>query len=250
MRRSSNSSASVGPVPVHETLEFGQPQNMLAITDIDYWEGEIFVSGVSNEEFASKLRRMAYPFDSRVSTTFIEIWHAVHAQFETRAPIIAKDIRKIDGTPTLIAVYACTPLVRIPLDILQDGTKVRGEMIGELGFGNTPIDMISYNNPMDGQDYVLVTNTSRSAKQVALSAIGSAQAMPVNVTNNYGPAGVAQYPIPLSGALHLDLLDAGWSAVIRPNPKTPGRLDLHTLPVPLSFDRADHIVEMNWPGPT
>ena len=72
---------------------------------------------------------------------------------------------------------------------------------------------------MDGQDYVLVTNTSRSAKQVALSAIGSAQAMPVNVTNNYGPAGVAQYPIPLSGALHLDLLDAGWSAVIRPNPK-------------------------------
>ena len=46
------SSANVGPVPVHETLEFGQPQNMLAITDIDYWEGEIFVSGVSNEEFA------------------------------------------------------------------------------------------------------------------------------------------------------------------------------------------------------
>ncbi len=245
-----HSSTSVGPVPVHETLEFGQPQNMLAITDIDYWEGEIFVSGVSNEEFASKLRRMAYPFDSRVSTASIEIWHAVHAQFETRAPIIAKDIRKIDGTPTLIAVYACTPLVRIPLDILQDGVKVRGEMIGELGFGNTPIDMISYNNPMDGQDYVLVTNTSRSAKQVSLSAIGSAQAMPVNVTNNYGPAGVAQYPIPLSGALHLDLLDAGWAAVIRPNPKNPGRLDLHTLPVPLFFDRADHVVEMNWPGPT
>ena len=245
-----HSSANVGPVPVHETLEFGQPQNMLAITDIDYWEGEIFVSGVSNEEFASKLRRMAYPFNSRVSATSIEIWHAVHAQFETRAPIIAKDIRNIDGTPTLIAVYACTPLVRIPLDILQDGTKVRGEMIGELGFGNTPIDMISYNNPMDGQDYVLVTNTSRSAKQVSLSAIGSAQAMPVNVTNNYGPAGVAQYPIPLSGALHLDLLDAGWAAVIRPNPKNPGRLDLHTLPVPLFFDRADHIVEMNWPGPT
>ena len=41
-------------------------------------------------------------------------------------------------------------------------------MIGELGFGNTPIDLISYKNPMDGQDYVLVTNTSRSAKQVSL----------------------------------------------------------------------------------
>ena len=118
-----HSLASVGPVPVHETLEFGQPQNMLAITDIDYWEGEIFVSGVSNEEFGLEVRRMAYPFDSRISTTSIEIWHAVHAQFETRAPIIAKDIRKIDGTPTLIAVYACTPLVRIPLDYCRMGQR-------------------------------------------------------------------------------------------------------------------------------
>jgi len=243
-----HSSISVGPVPVNEKLEFGQPQNMLAITDIDYWEGEIFVSGVSNEEFASKLRRMAYPFDSKVSTTSIEIWHAVHAQFETRAPIITKEIRKINGRPTLIAVYACTPLVRIPLDALKDGAKVRGEMIGELGFGNTPIDIISYKNAMDGKDYVLVTNTNRSATQVALADIGSVKAMPVNVPNNFGPDGVTQFPLPLSGTLHLDLLDAQWAAVIRPNHEDPSRIDLHTLPLPYFFDRADHVVEMNWPG--
>ena len=243
-----HSSISVGPVPVNEQLEFGQPQNLLAITDIDYWEGEIFVSGVSNEEFASKLRRMAYPFETKVSTASIEIWHAVHAQFETRAPIVAKEIRKIHGTPTLIAVYACTPLVRIPLDQLQDGVQVRGEMIGELGFGNTPIDIISYKNAMDGKDYVLVTNTNRSAVQVGLVDIGGAQAMPVNVPNNFGPAGVTQFPIPLAGALHLDLLDGQWAVVIRPNHEDHARLDLHTVPVPFFFDRADHIVEMNWPG--
>lgn len=243
-----HSSASVGPIPVNEKLEFGQPQNRLAITDIDYWEGEIFVSGVSNEEFASKLRRMAYPFNSKVSTTSIEIWHAVHAQFETRAPIITKEIRKIGDTPTLIAVYACTPLVRIPLHELKNGAKVRGEMIGELGFGNTPIDIISYKNGMDGKDYVLVTNTNRSAKQVALADIGSAKAMPVNVPNNFGPDGVTQHPVPLSGTQHLDLLDDQWAVVIRPNLEEPGRLDLHTLPLPFFFDRADHIVEMNWPG--
>ena len=243
-----HSSISVGPVPVNEQLEFGQPQNMLAITDIDYWEGEIFVSGVSNEAFASKLRRMAYPFDAKVSTTSIEIWHAVHAQFETRAPIIAKEIRKINDTPTLIAVYACTPLVRIPLDQLKDGVKVRGEMIGELGFGNTPIDIISYKNAMDGKDYVLVTNTNRSAVQVGLADIGGAKAMPVNVQNNFGPAGIAQFPIPLSGTRHLDLLDGQWAAVIRPNVEDHARLDLHALPLPFFFDRADHIVEMNWPG--
>ena len=248
LQDATHSAIRVGPVPVKEQLEFGQPQNMLAITDIDYWEGEIFVSGVSNEAFASKLRRMAYPFDAKVSTTSIEIWHAVHAQFETRAPIIAKEIRKIHGTPTLIAVYACTPLVRIPLDQLKDGVKVRGEMIGELGFGNTPIDIISYKNAMDGKDYVLVTNTNRSAVQVGLADIGGAKAMPVNVQNNFGPAGIAQFPIPLSGTRHLDLLDGQWAAVIRPNDEDHARLDLHTLPLPFFFDRADHIVEMNWPG--
>ena len=191
---------------------------------------------------------MAYPFDSKVSTTSIEIWHAVHAQFETRAPIITKEIRKINGRPTLIAVYACTPLVRIPLDALKDGAKVRSEMIGELGFSNTPIDIISYKNAMDGKDYVLVTNTNRSATQVALADIGSVKAMPVNVPNNFGPDGVTQFPLPLSGTLHLDLLDAQWAAVIRPNHEDPSRIDLHTLPLPFFFDRADHVVEMNWPG--
>ena len=248
LQDATHSAIRVGPVPVKEQLEFGQPQNMLAITDIDYWEGELFVSGVSNEAFASKLRRIPFPFETTVSTTSIEIWHAVHAQFETRAPIVAKAIRKINGTPTLIAVYACTPLVRIPLDQLQDGAHVRGAMIGELGFGNTPIDIISYKNAMDGKDYVLVTNTNRSAVQVSLADIGGAPAMPVNVPNNFGPAGITQFPIPLAGALHLDLLDGQWAVVIRPNPEDHARLDLHTLPVPFFFDRADHIVEMNWPG--
>ena len=72
--------------------------------------------------------------------------------------------------------------------------------------------------------------------------------MPVNVPNNFGPAGVTQFPIPLAGALHLDLLDGQWAVVIRPNHEDHARLDLHTVPVPFFFDRADHIVEMNWPG--
>jgi hypothetical protein len=38
--------------------------------------------------------------------------------------------------------------------------------------------------------------------------------------------------------------------VIRRHPADDNRVDLHTLPLPFFFDRADHIVEMNWPdGP-
>lgn len=101
-----HSSMSVGPVPTAETLEFGQPLNTLAITDIDYYNGELFVAGVSNEEFSSKLRRIPFPFTNEISTSSIEIWHAVHAQYETRAPIITQTIAELDGEPTLVAIYA------------------------------------------------------------------------------------------------------------------------------------------------
>jgi hypothetical protein len=243
-----HSKVSIRNVPEQETLEFGQPQRTLAITDISYYEGEIFVAGISNEEFASKLRRIRYPFNNQMSTSSIEIWHAVHAQFETRAPIIKQVIREVDDVPYLIAVYACTPLVRIPVAQLKDRAHVRGEMIGELGFGNTPVDMVNYVDVTDGKEYVLVTHNSRNATRVAVSDVGSVKPMPVNVPNNFGPAGIAQYPIPLTGALQLDLIDGQWAVVIRRHPADDRRMDLHTLPVPFFFDRADHIVEMNWPG--
>ncbi|MEM9422960.1 MAG: hypothetical protein AAF986_10760, partial [Pseudomonadota bacterium] len=161
LKNASHSSMSVGPVPTTETLEFGQPLNTLAITDIDYYNGEIFVAGVSNEEFSSKLRRIAYPFTDEISTSSIEIWHAVHAQYETRAPIITQTIAELNGEPTLVAIYACTPIVRIPLAELTDGAEVKGTMIGEMGFGNTPLDIVPYVNAWDGSSNVVVTNTNR-----------------------------------------------------------------------------------------
>ena len=230
------------------TLEFGQPAESYAITDIDYFEGEIFIAGVSGESFDSTLRRVTYPFDGSEAETQIEIWHAVHAQWETRAPIIAQTIAQVDGEPTLIAVYACTPLVRIPLTDLQDGAQIRGEMIGELGYGNTPIDIIPFTNPMDQSANVLVTHTHRSANQISLAAIGSAEPMPVEVGNNFGPAGLTGFQIPAVGIEHIAMINEGWAAAVRPDPSNPDVLQLHTVLSPFFFDRADHMVEMNWPG--
>jgi hypothetical protein len=176
------------------------------------------------------------------------MWHSVHAQFETRAPIIKQLVREIGGVPHLIAVYACTPLVRIPLATLQDGARVRGETIGELGYGNTPIDMVGYVDATDGKEYLLVTNNSRNATRIAVADIGPTAPMPVNVPSNFGPAGIAEFPIPLTGARHLDLLDDQWAVVIRRHPAHDEGLSLHTLPLPFFFDRSDQIVEMNWHG--
>lgn len=239
---------SVGPVPDAETLEFGQSLRTLAITDIDYYDGEIFVAGISNEEFSSKLRRMPYPFDNTVETSSIEIWHAVHAQYETRAPIITQTIAELNGEPTLIAVYACTPIVRIPVSDLKDGAQIRGQMIGEMGFGNTPIDIVSYVNGMDQSNNVIVTNTNRSAATIPLQAIATAEEMPngEGVAPVFSVSGVAQYPMPMSGTQHLDIVDNTWAVTIRQSPENSRNIQLHTIPLPFFFDRADHIVEMNW----
>ena len=243
-----HSSISVGPVPTTETLEFGQSLNSLAITDIDYYNGELLVAGVSNEEFSSKLRRIPFPFTDEISTSSIEIWHAVHAQYETRAPIISQTVAELDGVATLIAVYACTPIARIPLADLTDGAEVRGTMIGEMGFGNTPLDIVPYTNAWDNTNNVVVTNTNRSAAALNIDAIAAAEEMPHGdgVQPVFSVAGVDQFPLPMSGTLHLDTLDENYAVVIRRAPDDVRNVQLHTLPMPFFFDRADHVVEMNW----
>ncbi len=243
-----HSSMSVGPVPTSATLEFGQPLNTLAITDIDYYQGELLVAGVSNEEFSSKLRRMPFPFTDEISTSSIEIWHAVHAQYETRAPIIAQTVAELDGVATLIAIYACTPIVKIPLSELTDGAEVKGTMIGEIGFGNTPLDIVPYVNAWDGTSNVVVTNTNRSAASLSLAGLAAAEAMPEGegVQPVFSVAGVDQFPLPMSGTMHLDTLDETYAVVVRTSPEDPRNIQLHTVAMPFFFDRADHIVEMNF----
>ena len=244
-----HTSLAVENAPSEATkLQFGQSMRSLTITDITYWKGEIFVAGVSNEEFSSKLRRAKYPFESKFAASSVEIWHAVHAQFETRAPIVTQLIREIEGKDYLIASYTCTPLVRIPLDALKPNAQIRGETIAELGYGSTPVDMITFNHAFDKQDYLLVTHNSRSGTRTALNDIPKAELMPVDAPSNYGPAGIKQISVPVRGMLQTSLMNNNWAVVIRQHPKELGRVDLRTMPLPLFFERPEHIVEMNWPG--
>jgi hypothetical protein len=238
----------VGTVDPDASLEFGQKIQNYAITDIEYYDGEIFVAGVSGDDFSSTIRRAGYPFEGEASLTYTEIWHAVHAQFETRAPVLAQDIQVIDGEPFLVAVYACTPLVRFALDDLVDGAQVRGDMIGELGFGNTPVDIISYTDPFLQVPVFLVTNTHRSATRFTHSDVAAAAPLAYEPPNVFDQAGVPIFDIPLVAPQQMVTLDETWAAVIEEDPLNPGSLQLRTLAVPFFFDRSDHLVEMNFPG--
>ena len=51
---------------------------MSAITDMQYKDGNVVVAGLSNEEFASKLRVLKYPFDGSGKATSVEMYHGAH----------------------------------------------------------------------------------------------------------------------------------------------------------------------------
>ena len=114
------------------------------ITDMGFADGRLWVAGLSNEEFASKLRAIPYPFSTVDRGTSVEIYHGNHQQLETRSPVNAFVPYTIDNKPYLLAGYTCTPLVKFPISDLKPGDKVRGTTIAEFGAGNRVLDMIVY----------------------------------------------------------------------------------------------------------
>jgi hypothetical protein len=229
-------------------LEF-EPQRVYAITDVKYYKGEIFVTGISNQRFASTLYRIPYPFNAGLATCTVEIWHPTHGEFETRAPIVRQLIREEQGEPYLFAVYGCTPLVRFQLSALKDGGHVRGDTIGELGYGANPLDMLTYTDPFDHKDYLLVTIDVRSASRIEVAELTSAKPQPTGGPIDFGPGGLGrtQRDLPIR-AEHIAILNPRWAVVIWRHPKTSHRLDLGTLMIPYFFDRRFGMSEMNWPN--
>jgi hypothetical protein len=229
-------------------LEF-EPQRVYAITDVKYYNGEIFVTGVSNQRFASTLHRIPYPFSSPAATCTVEMWHPVHGEFETRAPIIRQLIREVKGEPYLFAVYGCTPLVRFPLASLKDGAHVRGDTIGQLGYGSNPLDMLTFSDPFDQKEYLLVTIDVLSTSRISITDLESAHPQPTGGPIDFGPGGLGrtQHALPLR-AEHTAFLNSKWAAIVCRHPKTSYRLDLSSIMVPYFFERKDGMSEMNWPN--
>ena len=94
-------------------------QRLQAITDMAFMDDKVYVAGLSNEEFASNLRSIPYPFENNDSGTSIEIFHGAHGKFETRSPIRTFAALHENEDTSLLAAYTCTPLVRIPIGDLK-----------------------------------------------------------------------------------------------------------------------------------
>ena len=199
---------------------------MESITDMAFVDGKLVVAGLSNEEFASKLRSIPYPFAAVENGTSVEIFHGNHGQLETRSPVISFVPYKVNNTPHLIAGYTCTPLVKFPVSSLAPGAKVLGTTIAELGAGNRPTDMIVYSK--GGKDYLLIANTRRGVMKVATDPFAAATAITAKVTSETG--GVAFEPITaLKGVEQLELLDAQRALILA---RVDGTLALQAVALP------------------
>jgi len=230
-----------GPALPRDRAKTAVPISTLAIMDIEYYDGELFVSGVATDSFLSTLRRIPYPFDGAQSTASVEMYHIAHDQYESRAPIRAMSIQEIDGKPQLVAAYTCSPIVLVPLDEIQDGAKISARTIMDYGNGQ-PLDMIAFNfqSPFGGEaePTLFVTSNSRQPQLIPISGL---QNTPVVRHTDFerGPK-LDDHPIMPFGPvgknvmyegvpLHMSLVGDGFFAAINRDAYT-GDLNLDTNP--------------------
>lgn len=151
----------------------------------------------SNEEFASTLRRVPFPFrgevEAETETTGLEIYHGAHGQYETHAPIFSFIPYELEGETHLLAGYLCTPLVTFPLEEVRKKDKLRGKTIAELGFGNVPTDLVAYEYEDEG--YLLILNSTRGPMLIEASDVREAHKRP-GITTEVGPRTGVDYLTP------------------------------------------------------
>ena len=226
------------------------PERSFTVTDMKWRDGELFVAGLSNQDFASTLRRIKYPFDSQQSVTSVEIYHTGHNLIETRAPIRAMSFVTLGGKPYLVAAYTCTPIVLIPLDDLKDGAHIRGKTIAELGYGNTPAGLIAYTKTDQGktENFLMLVNFERGSNIIAVSELEAASGRPgIEIPVPYGQiAGLNVMSAPLAGTMRLDNLDEQSFIVVRRQLEKDA-LQLVTVGKELTFRFTDFISEYAFP---
>lgn len=218
-----------------------QNPRVFTITDIVYMNGNLLVTGLSNEEWSSALRSIPFPFtksDDAAKGATLRIWHSSHGRYETQAPIRTFVPYSIGGQQYVLAAYTCTPLVKIPFSALEPGAQVNGTTIADLGARNQPLDMVPYEK--DGHSYILIANTARGVMKLQADNLQNYQ--PIASPTVTDVAGVPYTTISdLKDVQQLAQLDSSHALILTgkpgpgpawaPGPST-GPMNLQTITLP------------------
>jgi rubrerythrin len=161
----------------------GTPRQQ-AITDLAFIDGKLYIAGLSNEEFASKLRSVEFPFKSADTGASVEIFHTNHNRVETASPVRTFVPFNVGGEPQILAAYTCTPLVAFSVSSLKPGEKIKGKTVAELGSGNQPIDMIVYEK--GGKQFLLLSNSARGVMKISTDTLDKQPALTEKVSGTAG----------------------------------------------------------------
>ncbi|PHS68358.1 MAG: hypothetical protein COB12_00450 [Flavobacterium sp.] len=227
------------------------PSRSLTITDIDFHKGKLYVSGLSNADFASTLRVIDFPFQgSKQSNISIEMYHTNHGQSQTRAPIRTLEIVTLDNKEYLLAAFTCTPLVTIPLEDLKDGAHVTGKTIAELGFGNTPIDLIGFMaQDMEQNKYpvIYLSNKNQAAQVISLNQLTEGNKKEGLTTfTGFKKAGVEAFDVPVTSTLQVADQDGYHLLTIRRD-LVSGNIELVSVMKNLYYRLSDFESEFEFP---
>ncbi|HZZ77074.1 MAG TPA: hypothetical protein VFE62_01065 [Gemmataceae bacterium] len=145
-------------------------KDVTRITDVCFVGKNIVAATQAGDTFDSRVFTIT-PGSKDTSPVSVstETFHTGHNKWETKAPIICLMPYEESGKPAVVGSFTCTPIVRYSLDDLKPSAKVLGTSVVELGQGNTPRSMFSYEK--DGKRYILV-NAARNNKKPAFGPSG------------------------------------------------------------------------------
>jgi hypothetical protein len=196
-----------------------------AITDLALAGDTLLVAGLSNEEFASTLWKIPFPFAGEAAGTTLEIYHGAHGEYETHAPIRTFLPYELDDAAHLVASYLCTPLVTFPMDELTAGAHVKGTTVAEFGSGNAPLDMILVS--VGGEQRILMSNSALPMLSFDPAELTKHPSITEEVTTY--TQGLPYVPRAGAGIQHIDNYGETLVALLQRAPN--GRLDLTAMPV-------------------
>lgn len=186
----------------------GRSLRRWAISDLQYADGKVLLSGLSNAEFASTFRAIPFPFKENQQASSLEIYHAAHGRYETNSPIKTFTTVTVQDKPHLLASYTCTPLVVFPMETLKDGEHVKGRTVAELGNVNTPLDIVAIEK--DGSRFILLANSNRALMKIKMDDIENyGDSLTEKVAVRSGTAGVDFINLPFVNVQQLDKLSNG-----------------------------------------
>jgi hypothetical protein len=164
------------------SIRYRNGWRMESITDLALVDNDLYVAGLSNEEFSSNLRVIPFPFAPEATKgTKVEIYHGSHGRWETNAPVRTFVPYKTNQTEYILAAYTCTPLVKLPISALKPGSKATGTTIADFGGGNRPLDMVVYKK--DGHDYVLMSSSARELMKLQVDDLDAYQSINTQTDN-------------------------------------------------------------------